>query len=89
MGEHPYQICTRCIMDTSNPNILFDDDGRCDYCVNFDTVLKPKWDADTADRSRLMAMADEIKAQGRATSTAVIGLSGGLDSSFAAHIARM
>lgn len=89
MGERPYQICTRCIMDTSDPNILFDDDGRCDYCENFDTVLKPKWDADTADRSRLMEMADEIKAQGKGKDfDCIIGLSGGLDSSYVAHIAK-
>ena len=49
MGERPYQICTKCIMDTSDPNIIFDDVGVCDYCRNFEAVLSPKWEADKAD----------------------------------------
>jgi putative aminotransferase len=89
MGERPYQICNQCIMDTSDPNIIFDDAGVCDYCRNFETQLSPKWEADKADPSRLMAMADEIRAQGKGKDfDCIIGLSGGLDSSYAAHIAK-
>ena len=87
MAKRPYQICTRCIMDTSDPGIVFDDAGRCDYCVNFDTVMKPAWFADKADDTKLMAMADEIRAAGKGKDfDCIIGLSGGLDSSFAAHV---
>jgi putative aminotransferase len=89
MGERSYQICTKCIMDTSDPNIIFDDAGVCDYCRNFETVLSPKWEADKADPSRLMAMTDEIKKQGKGKDfDCIIGLSGGLDSSYVAHIAK-
>lgn len=87
MTTRPYQICSRCVMDTSDPNIIFDANGLCDYCVNFDTVIAPKWRADTADNTKLMAMADEIRAQGKGKDfDCIIGLSGGLDSSFAAHV---
>ncbi len=30
-----YQICTRCIMDTSVEDIAFDKDGVCNYCTEF------------------------------------------------------
>lgn len=74
-------------MDTSDPNIIFDDSGLCDYCVNFDTVMKPKWEADKADNSKLMKMADEIRAAGKGKDfDCIIGLSGGLDSSYVAHL---
>ena len=29
MSEKPYQICTNCIMDTSDPEITFDENGVC------------------------------------------------------------
>ena len=34
-----YQICTRCIYDTSVPNILFDDKGVCNYCKQTDDLI--------------------------------------------------
>jgi N-acetyl sugar amidotransferase len=82
-----YKICTRCIMDTSDPNIIFNNDGICDYCVNFDTVMWPQWSADKANSDKLMRMADDIRAAGKGKDfDCIIGLSGGLDSSFAAHV---
>jgi putative aminotransferase len=87
MAERQYQICTRCIMDTSDPNIIFDDSGLCDYCVNFETVMKPAWFADKANSSKLDKMADEIRAAGKSKDfDCIIGLSGGLDSSYVAHV---
>ena len=87
MAGRDYQICVRCVMDTSDPNIIFDANGLCDYCNNFDTVIAPAWRADTVDNIKLMAMAAEIRAQGVGKDfDCIIGLSGGLDSSFAAHV---
>ena len=34
-AKRPYQICTNCIMDTSDSNITFDERGWCDYCNNY------------------------------------------------------
>lgn len=41
--QRPYQICSRCIMDTSDPTITFDERGWCDFCRNFETNLKANW----------------------------------------------
>ena len=36
MNKKAYQICTRCIMDTSDPGITFDENGVCCYCKFYD-----------------------------------------------------
>lgn len=83
-----YKICTRCIMDTSDPNIRFDQHGVCEYCANFDSVIKPSWDTGARGESELMALAAKIKAHGKGKDfDCIIGLSGGLDSSYAAYVA--
>lgn len=45
--KRPYQICTRCVMDTTDSKITFDENGVCDHCRNFDKNLKPYWNAKT------------------------------------------
>lgn len=85
----PYQICSHCIMDTTDPNISFDAEGRCDYCNNFTTVMKPNWHTDARGHAELMKMADDIRAANKGRDfDCIIGLSGGLDSSYAAYIAK-
>lgn len=84
-----YKICTSCIMDTSDPNISFDEHGVCEYCANFNSVIKPNWDTGARGESELMALAEKIKQHGKGKDfDCIIGLSGGLDSSYAAYIAK-
>jgi hypothetical protein len=42
-NNRPYQICTKTIMDTSDPNIVFDESGMSDYNHNFQNVILPNW----------------------------------------------
>lgn len=42
MGE--VQRCTRCVMDTTDSQITFDEKGICDYCRNFDKNIAPYWE---------------------------------------------
>jgi N-acetyl sugar amidotransferase len=84
-----YKICSHCIMDTSDPDIAFDDQGRCDYCANFETGIMPNWNAGIQGQPALELMGHKIRADGRGRDfDCVIGLSGGLDSSFAAYLAK-
>lgn len=84
-----YQICTRCIMDTSDPHIDFDAAGVCNHCRNFDDNLRPQWHPDENGRRMLGQIVDQIKAEGRGKSyDCAIGLSGGVDSSYLAYVAR-
>jgi len=84
-----YQICSRCIMDTSDPNIIFDECGTCDYCNNFDATIKPNWKSGNVGEYEITHLAAEIRAAGEGKDfDCVIGLSGGLDSSYVAYVAK-
>ncbi|MEZ8698440.1 N-acetyl sugar amidotransferase [Vibrio lentus] len=88
MSSHKYQICTRCIMDTTDPKITFDDEGVCNYCNNFSHNIAPNWDTSEKGSKQLKELADAIKRDGEGKDfDCIIGLSGGLDSSYAAIIA--
>lgn len=85
----PYRICTHCVMDTSDPNIQFDDFGQCDYCNNFDATITPNWHTDARGEHQLAEMADQIRAEGEGKDfDCIVGLSGGLDSSYAAYVVK-
>ena len=89
MKERDYQICNKCIMDTSDSNILFDEDGVCDYCRNYDTVILPNWHTCRRGKAELMQLAEKIKNDSKGkTFDCIIGLSGGLDSSYVAYVAK-
>jgi N-acetyl sugar amidotransferase len=76
-------------MDTSDPYFRFDDRGLCDYCNNFDTNIAPQWHTDERGAAKLAALADAIRAAGKGKDfDCIIGLSGGLDSSYAAYVAK-
>lgn len=88
MRNTDYQICSRCIMDTSDPHISFDDQGLCSHCQQYDATARPVVEmAGTPEGNRaLEATVDEIKAAGRGKEyDCVIGISGGVDSSYLAY----
>ncbi|TQP44353.1 N-acetyl sugar amidotransferase [Vibrio cholerae] len=81
-------VCSNCIMDTSDPMITFDNAGVCNYCSNFHSSIKPSWDLSLKNPHGLQRMADLIRKDSVGKDfDCIIGLSGGLDSSFAAYIA--
>ena len=89
MSTRPYQICSNCIMDTSDPNIVFDDRGWCDYCNNFYLTIRPIWHTDQKGEAALKVLADKIRQEGKGKDfDCIIGLSGGLDSSYVAFVVK-
>ncbi len=75
-------ICTRCIYDDSVPNISFDDQGVCNYCRQIE-ALEAEYPTGREGEARLQKLVDEMKAAGRGKKyDAVIGVSGGCDSSY-------
>ncbi|HCK5671956.1 TPA: N-acetyl sugar amidotransferase, partial [Pseudomonas aeruginosa] len=89
MSNHSYKICTRCIMDTSDPHIHFDQQGVCEYCQNFDEAIKPNWHTDKHGEAELKRLAEVIKRDGKGRDfDCIIGLSGGLDSSYVSYVAK-
>jgi N-acetyl sugar amidotransferase len=84
-----YRVCANCVMDTTDSKITFDERGWCDYCRNFHNKILPVWHPDAASERKLFDVAEKIKAQGIGGDfDCIIGLSGGLDSSYTAFIAK-
>lgn len=89
MTSRAYQICSNCIMDTSDPKIRFDDRGWCDYCNNFQSSILPNWHYDERGEAELMKVAEKIRKDGEGRDfDCIMGLSGGLDSSYCTYIAK-
>lgn len=80
-----YQICTRCVMDTTDPEITFDDQGVCNHCHDFEQVTKPNWFPNEEGNQKLQQIFQKIKTFGQGRSyDCILGLSGGVDSSYLA-----
>jgi N-acetyl sugar amidotransferase len=74
-------------MDTSDPGIKFDNRGWCDYCCNFESKIKPNWNFDVKGQEYLSKISKIIKDDGKGKEyDCIVGLSGGLDSSYAAYV---
>mgnify|MGYP000099509456 CR=1 FL=1 len=87
--SRPYQICTKTIMDTSDSNIVFDENGISDYYHNYKKNIEPNWHTNERGYKELMAEAEKIKKEGKNNGfDCIIGLSGGLDSSYALYVAK-
>lgn len=86
--QREYQICTNCVMDTSDSRITFDEHGVCDHCKDFYENVKPKWHTDEKGKKELEAIVAKIKKDGEGKEfDCILGLSGGVDSSYMLHIA--
>lgn len=83
------QVCTRCIMDTTDPDIAFDHDGSCNHCHRFDELARTRLSTGEAARQRLESLVEHIKAAGRnRTYDCIIGVSGGVDSTYVAYLVK-
>lgn len=84
-----YQICSNCIMDTSDSTLTFDERGWCDYCRNFFTVLQPNWHPNERGIREITPLIEKIKREGKGRDhDCILGISGGLDSSYVAYVAK-
>jgi len=89
MSVRPYKICLHCIMDTTDTNIVFNERGWCDYCNNFESTVLPNWHTDGQGERALKLLADRIREEGKGKDfDCIIGLSGGLDSSYVAYVVK-
>ena len=78
-----YRICTRCVMDTSDPEISFDEHGQCNHCTSALARLEDSYFPDERGARQLEQMIQMIKDSGRGKPyDCLIGISGGVDSSW-------
>jgi N-acetyl sugar amidotransferase len=79
-------VCTRCVMDTTDPNISFDANGVCNHCHTYDRQVAATVRAGAAGQRELEAAAERIRRDGRGKPyDCAIGVSGGVDSTFVAY----
>jgi N-acetyl sugar amidotransferase len=84
-----HQICTNCVMDSSDPEISFNEEGVCDYCNNYYSNILPNWHTGDEGIKLLEPILSKIKKEGQDHEhDCLIGISGGLDSSYVAYLAK-
>ncbi len=83
-----YQICSNCVMDTLDCNITFDESGVCDHCNGFKTDVLPHWYPNEEGKSIFRTQVEQIKKSGKGKPfDCILGMSGGMDSSYLLHLA--
>lgn len=82
------QVCSHCVLDTTDKNIVFDDKGVCNRCNEYEERIVKWWNYGKGHEAELNKILAEIKAAGKDKKyDCLIGLSGGLDSSYLLHLA--
>ena len=84
-----YAICANCIMDTSDSGIVFDARGWCDYCNNYHQNILPNWHPDEIGERIITPLMERIRRDGKGRDhDCLIGISGGVDSSYTTYLAK-
>lgn len=82
-------VCSNCIMDSSDSKIVFDERGWCEYCNNYHQNILPNWHPNERGMRELEPILEQIRKYGRGKEhDCIIGLSGGVDSSYVVLLAR-
>lgn len=86
--EKGYQICTRCIIDTTAPGVTFDEQGICNFCKVHDRLEK-RFPLNEESRKKLNRIFEEIKRQGKNKKyDCIVGISGGRDSTYHLYLMK-
>jgi N-acetyl sugar amidotransferase len=83
------QICTKCIMDTTDPEICFNSDGVCNHCLQYDKDAELYGYHEGNSERILREIVDKIKKDEKDKEyDCILGISGGVDSSYLAYLAH-
>lgn len=89
MIDREYRICTNCVMDTTDSMIVFDENGVCDHCSTFYAKIQPNWNTNGNGQKQLQQLVGKIKQAGKGRDfDCIIGMSGGIDSSYLTYNAK-
>ena len=79
-------ICAKCVMDTTDPNIQFDEEGVCNHCRSYDRIVGEAVFTGEDGQQKLSAIVADIKREGANKKyDCIIGVSGGVDSTYVAY----
>ena len=82
------EICKKCIMDTSDPEIVFNENGICNHCLRYDEVFNSRVNVNNKDE-KLKKLVHKIKKSSSASEyDCIIGVSGGVDSTYVAYLCK-
>ena len=83
------RVCTKTVMDTTDPHIYFDENGISDYYHNYINKILPSWNTEKKGMEELNKIVKKIKSKSIDKAfDCIIGMSGGLDSSYALYVAK-
>lgn len=89
MKERAYQICTNCIMDTTDPEIVFDESGVCNHCKLLVKKQKKVASSEDEKKCKLERLIADIKKAGKGKEyDCISGVSGGVDSSYLTYMLK-
>lgn len=80
------QVCSYCVMDTTDPAIEFDKEGRCNHCRTAEKLLEERVFSDGEKRLKELIARVRVASKNKEFDC-IIGLSGGADSSYLAYLA--
>ncbi|GAB1475517.1 hypothetical protein MASR2M70_03490 [Bacillota bacterium] len=83
-----FQRCINCVMDTTDSKIVFDENGKCDFCNDYQQNILPSWLKIRGNVEELTKISNKIKAAGKGKNYDCIGMSGGVDSSYLCYVAK-
>ena len=85
----PYRMCSRCIMDTSDPDISFDDQGVCSHGHRYEDLIHSARYLAKKESAALENLLADIRRDGNSRKyDCIIGVSGGVDSTYTAYLTR-
>lgn len=84
-----YRICTRCVMDTSDKKIVFNEKGECNHCLRYDSIVRPQILSAVDKQIQMEVLIGKVIEAGKGNKyDCLIGLSGGMDSSYVVYLAK-
>ncbi len=87
--KREYQQCTRCIMDTTDIEIIFDENGVCNHCHQYDKVEKELVLTGDLGKQKINEIIAKIKKGSLGKKyDCIIGVSGGVDSTYLAYYVK-
>ena len=88
MKKEEIKVCKHCVMNTTDTNLVLDEHGVCDRCHDYEERILPCWNHGEGHEEELKNLLADIKKSGEGKEyDCLLGLSGGLDSSYMLHLA--
>ncbi|WP_417446729.1 N-acetyl sugar amidotransferase [Kangiella sp.] len=85
MNNSSFKQCTYCVMDSSDPDIIFDNDGVCNHCKNHRKVLSDMPSGEDKKQKLEQLVTTIQKSAKNKEYDCIIGVSGGVDSTYLAY----